>query len=249
MVEVRLPNNNRTSSVRQSHSHVRCDFRSLNSMDPKKIVDALRARNIPHKDIAEAIGRERSVATKLVTGKRDMQVTEIEPLLNLLKEHDRQFRHTGNTSDKPDIIDVRSDLPAFVEVPEYDVRLSAGGGFIVDEETTRRRWPMSRWLLQDYLNVPLDRVTMQEVIGDSMSPTLESGDFVLIDLTDKRLGLPGVFAVWDGDALVCKRLERVPGTDPAQVKLKSDNPLHSEYIVPADRVNIVGRVRWFTRRM
>lgn len=218
-------------------------------VDPKEIVAALKRNNVPHERIADAIGRDRTAATKMLGGTRSIKVTEIEPLLHLLREYEVRSSDPARSSEKPEVRDVRADLPAVVEVPEYDVRLSAGGGFVVDEETTRRLWPMPRWLLQDYLNVPIGHITMQEVIGDSMSPTLESGDYVLIDLTDKRLGLPGVFAIWDGDALVCKRVERIPGADPVQVKLKSDNPLHSEYVVLADRVNIVGRVRWFTRRM
>lgn len=155
----------------------------------------------------------------------------------------------GEVSDQPDSVDVRSDAPDSVAIPEYDVRLSAGGGFIVDQETTRRYWPLPRFLVEDVLNVRPNQATVQEVIGDSMLPTLNSGDFVLIDLSDQRLGLPGVFAVWDGDALVCKRLERVPGTEPSQVRLKSDNPLHGEYQVDEERVRVIGRVRWVTRRM
>lgn len=155
----------------------------------------------------------------------------------------------GEASEQPDSVDVRNDAPDSVAIPEYDVRLSAGGGFVVDQESTRRYWSLPRFLIEEVLNVRASQATVQEVIGDSMLPTLNSGDYVLIDLSDQRLGLPGVFAVWDGDALVCKRLERVPGTDPAQVRLKSDNPLHGEYQVDEERVRVIGRVRWVTRRM
>lgn len=151
-------------------------------------------------------------------------------------------------SDEIPVID-QSGLPELIPVPEYDVRLSAGGGFIVHEDTIRRYWTLPRWLIIDSLGLNPSAITIQEVVGDSMSPTLESGDYVLIDLTDRRIGLPGIFAVWDGDALVCKRLERIPATDPDEIRMKSDNPLHGEYRVLAERVNVVGRVRWFTRRM
>lgn len=155
----------------------------------------------------------------------------------------------GETSEEPVEIDANADAPESVAVPEYDVRLSAGGGFAVDRETTRRYWTLPRFLVVDRLGVAPAQATVQEVIGDSMEPTLSSGDYVLIDLSDQRLGLPGIFAVWDGDALVCKRLERVPGSEPSEVRLKSDNPLHGEYRVPEDRVRVIGRVRWVTRRM
>lgn len=149
----------------------------------------------------------------------------------------------------PPEVDAAADMPGSVAIPEYDVRLSAGDGFVVDRESTRRYWSLPRFLVVDRLGLDPGQATVQEVIGDSMEPTLQSGDYVLIDLTDQRIGLPGVFAVWDGDALVCKRLERVPGAEPSEVRLKSDNPLHGEYRVPEDRVRVIGRVRWVTRRM
>ena len=155
----------------------------------------------------------------------------------------------GEVSDELPEDSVHADLPDSVSIPEYDVRLSAGGGFVVDRESTRRHWALPRFLVEDRLGVRASQATVQEVVGDSMEPTLSSGDYVLIDLNDRRLGLPGVFAVWDGDALVCKRLERVPGTEPSEVRLKSDNPLHGEYRVAEDRVRVIGRVRWVTRRM
>lgn len=197
--------------------------------------------------LARELGVVQSVVSDWVNGKLESWTDYLPQISRRLSRPPGFF--LGHIEASEELPEVPSDLPSLVVVPEYDVRLSAGGGFIVDRETTRRTWTLPRWLLQDHLNVPLDRVTIQEVVGDSMSPTLESGDYVLIDLADKRIGLPGIFAVWDGDALVCKRIERIPGEDPAEVRIKSDNPHHGEYRVLADRVSIVGRVRWFTRRM
>ncbi|MGI4818662.1 MAG: S24 family peptidase [Janthinobacterium lividum] len=151
-------------------------------------------------------------------------------------------------ADLPSETDVSADLSNVVMLPEYDVRLSAGDGFYVGAETTKREWPYPRFLVVDQLGVSPNKATVQEVIGDSMEPTLSSGDYVLIDMNDTRIGLPGIFAVWDGDALVCKRVERIPGSEPREVRIKSDNPLHGEYRVPEEQVRIIGRIRWITRR-
>lgn len=151
-------------------------------------------------------------------------------------------------ADLPAVTDARADLDGVVMLPEYDVRLSAGPGFVVDAETTRREWPYPRFLIVDTLGIAPQRATVQEVIGDSMEPTLSSGDYVVIDMADTRIGNPGIFAVWDGDALVCKRVERIPGSEPRQIMLRSDNPLHGAYQVDEEGVRVVGRVRWITRR-
>ena len=88
-----------------------------------------------------------------------------------------------------------------------------------------------------------------DVQGDSMSPTLESGDRIMINRSDKNPASGGVFAIHDSDALVVKRIERIPATNPVRLKLISDNPNHGTYEVPADETNILGRVVWYARKL
>lgn len=200
--------------------------------------------------LGERLGVGQSAVSDLENGNLASWHVHRDALAKIFSKPKTYFEpDDGEVSDSPDTRDGNQEAPDSVAIPEYDVRLSAGGGFIVDQETTRRFWSLPRFLVVDRLGVAPSQATVQEVVGDSMEPTLSSGDYVLIDLSDQRLGLPGVFAVWDGDALVCKRLERVPGSEPAKVRLKSDNPLHGEYTVDEDRVRVIGRVRWVTRRM
>lgn len=217
-------------------------------MDLKtKLKLARKERGMTQTELAERLEVRQSVVSDLENGKLASWDIHGERLAQILGKPANYFQN-GPTPDLPVVRDSRDDLPPTVEIPEYDVRLSAGPGFYVDEETTKRTWPMPRFLVVDRLGLEPQRATVQEVIGDSMEPTLSSGDYVLLDLRDQRLGLPGVFAVWDGDALVCKRVERIPGSDPAEVRLKSDNPLHGEYRVREEQVNVIGRVRWIMRR-
>lgn len=216
----------------------------------KRIARARKDAGFSQKDLATALGvTSQSVVSDWENAKLESWREHLTGLARTLHKPKGYFTDTPDeTSDQPEMIDSSGDLPPLVSVPEYDVRLSAGGGFVVDQETIRRHWPLPRFLVEDMLGLRPGRVTIQEIIGDSMEPTLHSGDFVLIDLDDRRIGLPGLFAVWDGDALVCKRLERIPGEDRPLVRLKSDNPHHGEYRVPEERVSVVGRVRWVTRR-
>lgn len=136
-----------------------------------------------------------------------------------------------------------------IEIPEYDVRFAAGGGLIVDEASIKSLWRFPRSYIVNELKLNPHTLVIAEVVGDSMEPTLGSGDRVLIDQADKRIANPGVFALWDGDGLVVKRLERVFGSDPLMVRVISDNPRHSTYEVPGETVNVIGRIRWRTQRM
>lgn len=154
-------------------------------------------------------------------------------------------RHIGNT---PDLPEIRAD-GVTVNIPEYDVRASMGDGFVVDRETIKDVWVFSRRYLAEELRLNLRNLVVIEVIGDSMEPTLKSGDRVLVDMSDRRIGIPGVFVLRDGDGTVAKRLEVVPNSNPQKLKRISDNPLHSTYEVLAAETNIIGRIVWFARRL
>lgn len=212
----------------------------------ERVKAARKERGMTQGELGRALGVVQSVVSEIENGKLKSWPTHRNAIRRALNKPLSYFE--PEEADLPPESDVRADLPGVVMIPEYDVRLSAGDGFYVDAETTRRTWPYPRFLIVDTLGVQPTNATVQEVIGDSMEPTLSSGDYVVIDRNDARIGLPGIFAVWDGDALVCKRVERIPGSDPRKVMLRSDNPLHGAYEVAEEDVRIIGRVRWITRR-
>lgn len=135
----------------------------------------------------------------------------------------------------------------FREVPEYDVRISAGGGMAVAEEQVRSRWPFTEEYLTSELRLSNSSLAVLEVRGDSMEPTLSTGDRILVDMGDKQVSQPGIFVVYDGDGTVVKRVEKIPGK-PVLV-LISDNPLHGKYEIDAEEVRVVGRVVWRAGRI
>lgn len=146
--------------------------------------------------------------------------------------------------------DVRSDFsPEQVSVPEYDVRASAGGGFIVDEERIKDVWQFSKRYLVDELRLRPRNLMVVEVEGDSMLPTLHSGDRILVDHSETNPGKDGIYVTWNGQATVVKRLEAIPYSEPPMVVLISDNKNHNAYTVAADVVRVVGRVVWYARRL
>lgn len=142
---------------------------------------------------------------------------------------------------------VQSVARDVVAIREHDVRASAGHGTIVDGESVPDTWQLPRRYVRDGLSLRGGQLDIIEVIGDSMEPTLRSGDKIMVDLGDKNPPVPGAFALFDGDAVVVKRIEKVPQTP--LIRIMSDNPRHGHYDVPAETVNIAGRVVWFGRRL
>ena len=133
-------------------------------------------------------------------------------------------------------------------VPEYNIRLSAGGGFVVDEENIIENWTFNESYLKE-LRLQSAELIVAEVDGDSMEPKLATGDRVMINKSDVDANRPGIFAIWDTSALVIKRIEKIPNSEPVMLRLISDNKNHSHYDVLAEDTRIIGRAVWFARRM
>jgi len=211
----------------------------------KRLVNAVRDQGLTLKDVSLRIGKnhaylqqfvERGIPAKLKEADR-MAISEI---LSLSEED------LGAITAKRLPGAANSNVSA---VPEYHVHVSAGGGALVAEENKRRDWPFATDYLKAELGLDRSHLAVVEVRGDSMEPTLSSGDRVLVNMSDTQVSQPGVFIIYDGDGTVVKRVEKIPGSKPPMIVLISDNPLHGKYELRADAVNIVGRVVWRAGRI
>lgn len=194
--------------------------------------------------LAKLLGLDPSAVNRMVKGERLVKAHELR-LARAYFESEDSDEHMGTLPELPEM-SLSRDM---VAIPEYDVRASAGDGFVIVAETQKGIWPFSRDYISHELRLPISQLVIIEVIGDSMEPTLRSGDRVLVNLGDRRVSQPGIFILWDGDGTVVKRLELVPGSAPQKLLRISDNPLHRTFEVLAEETNIVGRVVWFARRM
>jgi phage repressor protein C with HTH and peptisase S24 domain len=81
--------------------------------------------------------------------------------------------------------------------------------------------------------------------GDSMEPTLSDGDIALVRIGEgDPVNEPGVYCMWDGNGLMVKRLQVLPGTV-ARFRILSDNSaLYPPYEVSAEDVRLIGRIIW-----
>lgn len=141
-----------------------------------------------------------------------------------------------------------SSLTDFVMVPRYDVSASAGGGQIIHSEQIVDHLAFrDGWVSRMGLN--RGKLALISVTGDSMSPSLQNNDLVLIDLRVKSLGSDDIYAIQHRGHLLIKRIQiKMDGT----IIVISDNPIYgSEVLKPGNEENfiVVGRVVWFGREM
>lgn len=138
--------------------------------------------------------------------------------------------------------------------PEIDVRLGAGEGTVGQLLSAGASGGMSghrvvaEWVLPDsflkgVIEANAARTIVMEIVGDSMQPTYQPGDRVLVDLAQTRLVADTVYAISDGySEPQIKRLQRVPFSDPPRVRIISDNPALETDEVELERVQIIGRI-------
>ena len=108
--------------------------------------------------------------------------------------------------------------------------------------TIKDCWHIPSSYLED-MKTKHKNVYIIEALGDSMYPTIASGDKVIID-TSERAKLPspaGIFALWDGIGVAIKRIEVVPNSEPKMLNIISDNKAHSSYKRSINECSIIGR--------
>ena len=137
-----------------------------------------------------------------------------------------------------------------IAVPLHPVHAAAGGGsFNAEGDEAQSGLSFPPDLLRRITAAPAGGLKLLSVSGDSMSPTLEDGDMVMIDTGRRMPSPPGIFILDDGVGLVAKRVDTIPNTTPPHLRLSSDNPAYSNYQRRLDEVHIVGRVVWFARNI
>lgn len=228
----------------------------------KYLAGLIKDRGSNFKDCSEHIGRSHAYIQQYISkGKPQYldrgDLESLEEFLGLeagtLDWGRRGYRPPGNSRQIADKQKNRfSD--ALTVIPELSIQPEMGDGAIVDIEFQQGIWGFMR----DYLSAivrlsnPANGVIV-EVDGDSMEPTLRSGDRVMVDTGNTKL-VPGqVYAVRDEltNTVMVKRLARATEGDPndRRIRVISDNSERATHILPIENIVIIGRVVWMARRL
>ncbi|MEM8827003.1 MAG: S24 family peptidase, partial [Pseudomonadota bacterium] len=139
----------------------------------------------------------------------------------------------------------------YMLVPYYSaIGASAGAGALSDEEEAAESALafQVRWVKEITGSDP-NLLSVINVQGDSMLPTLGDGDPILVDRGDGAERLrDGIYVMRSDDALIVKRVVRNPVAN--RIRIVSDNALYPDIgdCGPAD-VDIIGRVVWVGRQL
>lgn len=142
-----------------------------------------------------------------------------------------------------------SDARGLISIARHPVTVSAGSGAIVSEEIGRPFFAFDERWLKALTGTAPGKLSIVRVEGDSMAPTLNAGDDILIDLADcgDRLR-DGIYVLRIEDALLVKRLALNPVG--RRVTVQSDNPSYPDWPdCELDEISCIGRVIWSGRRV
>ncbi len=131
-----------------------------------------------------------------------------------------------------------------VAVGRVDTGASAGPGRMVEQER-RGELLLDPGLLRR-LGVRADMASTIRVEGASMEPSLCDGDEILVDGARRTLGPRSGIFVFRRDGLLAVKRLRAMG---AEVEVVSDNPVFPRQVVPAETVDVIGRVVWLHRAL
>ena len=136
-----------------------------------------------------------------------------------------------------------------VPVRRLAVDASAGAGAFDGEERPRAHIAFDPvWLRRLARGTP-EQLSIIRVAGDSMAPTLNDGDEILVDRGDAGERLrDGIYVLRIDDALVVKRVALNPAA--RMLSVRSDNPAYPGWpdCDPA-AIDVVGRVVWAGRKI
>ena len=133
-----------------------------------------------------------------------------------------------------------------VQIKQLHVGASAGPGALVDDEYAESMGFGPKWLKK--MGADPAKLSLINVDGDSMDPTLCDGDDIMVDHAAAERPLhDGIYVLRMDDVLLVKRVALGPS---GKLSIRSDNPHYPDWDdVDVGDVNIIGRVIWTGRRL
>jgi transcriptional regulator with XRE-family HTH domain len=193
----------------------------------------------PASSVAEKAGISRNSLNSIMSGASTPKVGTIRAIVDVIGASADDFID----ADAADVFDV-GERPVEIEgailIPEIDLAYGLGAtfvdGFPVAE--TARYFPTD-WVRR-YSSAPVGQLRFAPGRGNSMSPTIDDGDIMLIDLSETRPSFADLIWVCAiGEMGMVKRLAtRADGT----IVIKSDNPSVRDDTAVDGEIHIIGRV-------
>jgi phage repressor protein C with HTH and peptisase S24 domain len=229
-------------------------------------IAALRAElGISQTDLAAAVEMKQQGIAAIEAGgvKRPGKLREIAAALRTRQDWlltGKGPKHIDGDDDRHMPPDEQNDRPKN-GILEIDVRAGLGAGGSIDGREVRHdgdyadpvkseSWKFPSRFMREEIRATENEVIILETDGDSMQPTIGSGERIIVHTGMRQPSPDGIFALRDTFGnIVAKRLQVLRKGDPPRVLVISDNKAHTTEEVGLDEIHIVGRVLWALKRL
>jgi phage repressor protein C with HTH and peptisase S24 domain len=145
----------------------------------------------------------------------------------------------------PPIEVVAADL-GLVPVREFDLALGMGATFLDSALNFKVQHFPSEWL-RTFTHSPPEDLFFAHAVGDSMQPTMVSGDIILIDR--RQQVVDNADLIWAMTYQGMGMIKRIGPAREGQIEIISDNPaVRPRFVMPED-IHIIGRIVAVVRKM
>jgi phage repressor protein C with HTH and peptisase S24 domain len=205
-----------------------------------KASDFAKAANVSASQISQWRGNDRTIGEKVAR--------KIEEALGLPSGYlDRKGVKLHAVIDAGEEPPTQEMLPGHGShlVPLLKNSASMGGGQeALHEDVISGALALSRMFIRDHIKpTTANALRFIHAYGDSMKPTFESGDILLVDTGIKEVKIDGVYVLEAHDRLFVKRVrQKMDGL----FEISSDNPTHKtvDTLNGNEDLRVVGRVLW-----
>lgn len=208
----------------------------------ERLTSLMYEKGISQAELARLIGIKQPSVFKILSGetRNPKKILEIATALNV----DPHWLKTGEGDPDPSyrIVEVSEpQKPNTVRIDILDVEASAGNGAYLsptEQGLLSQEFDLT-FFRQQFGRADAKHLKLITVKGDSMAPTLESGDLLYVDISENYFAADGLYVfTFDGQTFV-KRLQKVG----KEMLVISDNPTYKEWtFTQDDDVFIHGRV-------
>ena len=206
-------------------------------------------KSVPNFDFLEEVCRHYNVNPEwLLMGTGSMYKTKEETSENRPENQNLVHNRQAIYSDENGQIAIpqwqNPDPEMFDYIPMAETQLSAGGGaFVISEEIEGYYAFRKNWLSR--VASSTKNLVLMRVMGDSMSPTIQEDDTVLIDIGKKSIKEGMIYAIRFDSTVMIKRLTFRPG---GRILIISDNRHEYEsYEADMRDLHIIGQIIFFCR--
>lgn len=125
-----------------------------------------------------------------------------------------------------------------VSIRIIDAVACCGTGIEALQENIVGTWDIPLQKYRDFSTVKPENVYMLQVEGDSMTPTLNSGDWALADTSQNYISSDGLYLIRMASGLAVKRIQ----SGLKDIIIKSDNPAYKDITASVGEVAILGKI-------